>query len=352
MCLPAHASQVLSRTPSFVDLFCGCGGLSWGFQEAGFRSLVAVDIDAAALRTHARNIHGPVWCGPVEQFARSLERGDTTLGPVDVVTGGPPCQGFSPLGRMSAKGPRRARHSDMNQLWRDFLRVVELLQPRVFVTENVPEFIRSDQFECYREEVTRLGYLGPAALVLRADEYGVAQKRRRAICISARETSPFLPPPTGEQLTVQDAIGHLPRRPDGRNWHIGRNPTPKSVERYRAVPPGGNRFDLARNRPDLLPDCWRRKKSGSTDVFGRLTWDGLALTIRTEFYKPEKGTYLHPEEDRPITHREAACLQSFPDTFEFVGSKIQVARQIGEAVPPKLSYEVARAVLALLAEGE
>ena len=94
-------------------------------------------------------------------------------------------------------------------------------------------------------------------------------------------------------------------------------------------------------RPDITPQCWLNKPTGSTDVFGRMEWDKPSLTIRTEFYKPEKGCYLHPEAHRPITHREAARIQTFPDEFVFVGSKIQVARQIGNAVPPDLAYAVA-----------
>ena len=99
---------------------------------------------------------------------------------------------------------------------------------------------------------------------------------------------------------------------------------------------------MARNRPDLTPRCWANKPTGTTDVMGRLWWDRPSVTIRTEFFKPEKGRYLHPEADRPITHREAARLQSFPDDFEFDGSKTEVARQIGNAVPPGLGAAIAR----------
>ena len=130
--------------------------------------------------------------------------------------------------------------------------------------------------------------------------------------------------------------------------HIGRNPTQLSLDRYRHVPPGGGRFDL----PDhLLSRCWREKKTGTTDVMGRMRWDMPSLTIRTEFYKPEKGQYLHPQwdrdkpsrsVDRPITHFEAARLQSFPDSFGWCGSKIEIARQIGNAVPPMLAEALAR----------
>jgi DNA (cytosine-5)-methyltransferase 1 len=128
------------------------------------------------------------------------------------------------------------------------------------------------------------------------------------------------------------------------NLHFGRNPRPTSVERYACVPEGGNRFDLQEKRPDLTPSCWIRKTKGGTDLFGRLWWDRPAFTIRTEFFKPEKGRYLHPEQHRPITHREAARLQAFPDSFHFCGPKQAIARQIGNAVPVRLAQRIAEEV--------
>jgi DNA (cytosine-5)-methyltransferase 1 len=122
-----------------------------------------------------------------------------------------------------------------------------------------------------------------------------------------------------------------------------------SMKRYMAIPKEGmNRFDLQRLAPKLTPGCWIRKKSGGTDLFGRLWWDRPAITIRTEFFKPEKGRYLHPVQNRPITHREAARFQTFPDTFVFHGSKIEIAKQIGNAVPPLLAAAVAGCVEKLL----
>jgi DNA (cytosine-5)-methyltransferase 1 len=144
---------------------------------------------------------------------------------------------------------------------------------------------------------------------------------------------------------VRDAIGHLPIAPTGVHWHIGRNPTPKSIARYKSIPPGGNRWDLPL---ELMPACWQRKTSGGTDIFGRLWWDRPSVTIRTEFYKPEKGRYLHPQAHRPITHLEAALLQSFPESFRFLGSKIEVGVQIGNAVPPALAEAIAMHVKANL----
>ena len=173
---------------------------------------------------------------------------------------------------------------------------------------------------------------------------------RRAFVMAVKGTTPRLPKPTRERATVWDAIHDLPLEPNGEDWHVGRNPTPKSMARYKCVPPGGNRFNLMKKRPDLAPRCWLNKPTGSTDVFRRLEWDKSALTIRTEFFKPEKGRYLHPQAHRPITHREAARLQTFPDDFEFCGSKIQVARQIGNAVPPKLARALALELKAVLRE--
>jgi len=297
-----------------------------------------VDFDKPAAETYRRNFKHDVWDQPIEELKK-------VPGSADIVIGGPPCQGFSPLGQMTPI----PEHRSMNRLWRHYIRIVEQVQPLMFVVENVPEFLRSVEFETLERHAGRLGYQ-IASGVLNAVEFGVPQQRRRGFAIAAKGAMPRLPEPKGERQTVWDAIHDLPLHPDGKDWHIGRNPTPKSMERYKCVPPGGNRFDLMRNRPDLSPQCWLNKRTGSTDVFGRLEWDKQALTIRTEFFKPEKGRYLHPKAHRPITHREAARLQTFPDDFEFFGSKIQVARQIGNAVPPKLAKAVADVVRATLDE--
>jgi DNA (cytosine-5)-methyltransferase 1 len=331
-----------------VDLFAGAGGLSLGFERAdlGFLPVFAVESDPAAAATFAANFGCEVFAGPIEDCLRFPD--------ADVIVGGPPCQGFSPLGR-DRDAVSRAR---LNQLWQQYLRAVRQVRPAVFVIENVPEFLRSAEFQVFlrtmREDPAFADYYSPVYGVLNAADYGVPQLRRRGITICSRLADPrevWPPTPTHDpenRVTVRDAIADLPLEPDERAMHWGRNPRPMSIERYRAVPEGGNRFDLARNRPDLLPDCWRRKTSGTTDVFGRLWWDKPALTIRTEFFKPEKGRYLHPVADRPITHREAARLQSFPDDFHFEGSKIQIARQIGNAVPPQLAQAVARSVRKLI----
>lgn len=338
-----------------VDLFAGAGGLSLGFERSGlgYEPEFAVEIDPAAARTFAGHFGCAVHDGPIEDVE--------SFPHVDVVIGGPPCQGFSPLGR------DRDDHSrgQLNELWRQFLRAVRQIRPTAFVIENVPEFQRSAQFARLLHLMDDDPELRPYAHahgVLNAADYGVPQSRRRGIFMAVRGAAfvPWPPPPShGPQApgtpgyrTVRDAIGDLPTGTTGvdvafdgtgeQHLHFGRRPRASSVARYRAIPPGGNRFDLARNRPDLLPRCWAEKPTGTTDVMGRLWWDRPSVTIRTEFFKPEKGRYLHPVADRPISHREAARLQGFPDDFVFEGTKIEIARQIGNAVPVGLGEALAR----------
>jgi DNA (cytosine-5)-methyltransferase 1 len=345
--------------PYVADLFGGAGGITEGFRQAGFSPVAAVEFDRWAARTYAANFGEHVLaCGvedvDLEQVRDGVVwRGCDTNGKaiefktrgIDVLVGGPPCQGFSPLGRMNDWGFTDPR----NKLWRHYVRILEIVYPKMFVLENVPELLKSGEFERLSRRVRELGY-EIAFSVLNASNYGVPQARKRAIVIGSRIGKPLLPPPLIlQRRTVRDAIGDLPEEPDGRNWHVGRNPMAISRERYRAVPPGGNRFDLMRNRPDITPKCWLRKKTGSTDVFGRMIWDEPAPTIRTEFFKPEKGRYLHPHADRPITIREAARLQTFPDEFVFMGSNVQVAKQIGNAVPVELARRIAVQIRSMLA---
>lgn len=320
---------------TLLDLFAGAGGLSLGLKWAGFQSTAAVENNSAAADTYDANFGSHIARDAAGEPLR-VEEIDFAeyMGKIDLLAGGPPCQGFSLLGTRVEDDPR-------NRLWREYMRAVEVIRPRAFVMENVPPILRSEEGRATVLRAEELGY-DVAAGVLSADAFGVPQKRKRAFFIGVLNGIAALPVPELPHSTrdVRWALSGLPLKPDGRNWHIGRNPTEKSLERYKVIPEGGNRFDLMAKRPDITPPCWLKKKSGSTDVFGRLWWDRPAVTIRTEFYKPEKGRYLHPSEHRPITHREAARLQSFPDDFVFKGSKIDVAMQIGNAVPPVLAYQI------------
>lgn len=340
-----------------IDLFCGAGGMSLGFIDphycGGFKCVLAVDNDRAAVATHHANFGGEVICRNIEEWLDESPR----IPQADVVIGGPPCQGFSLLNRKRAGDGRRA-------LWEPYLDVVERCGAKLFVMENVSELYRSEelsQIQCHAE---RIGFKTHAA-ILNAADYGAPQTRKRTLIIGWLEdevSAPAFPPRQTHAApdlktncppwrTVREMIGNL-GKPIGTeigtkpplDLHFGRTPTAKSIERYKAVPPGGNRFDLQKNARHLTPACWIKKTSGGTDLFGRLWWDRPSVTIRTEFFKPEKGRYLHPSEHRPITHREAARLMGFPDDFVFKGTKTEIAKQIGNAVPPDLAKAIAEVV--------
>lgn len=365
------------RAIRLIDAFAGAGGMSLGFSSAfghSFESVWANDFNECSVATYNRNLGGHCIGGDIVEI---LSDESVEIPPADVVVGGPPCQGFSLLNKNRSGDQRK-------QLWRPFFEVVRRCDARVFVMENVPQLLGSSEHGEILATANRLGFQCRSEILCAAD-YGVPQTRRRAFVIGSKDVDPgeVFPPrrthydPRKKHVqssflhgdrngympgalpwrTVRDAIGDL-GRPKGTSFrqesppldlHFGRSPTPMSLARYRAIPAEGmNRFDLQKRAPELTPGCWVRKKSGGTDLFGRLWWDRPAFTIRTEFYKPEKGRYLHPKQHRPITHREAARLQSFPDDFVFVGSKIEVARQIGNAVPPQLAARVADAVVLLL----
>lgn len=375
-------------TPTLIDLFAGCGGMTVGFRDAGFEPILAVEWDKYAAATYAANFG--------IEHTRAGDIADVKNDEIpraDIIIGGPPCQGFSNLGLKRLDDPR-------NQLWREYIRFVQRARPKVFVIENVDRFLSSPEFSMLAAEAEH-GSLKEYELrydVLNAADYGVAQRRRRTIVIGSRIGPVELPGPTHARIvpegstlrpwrTVRDVIGDLPERPastelpDSRTefWgepmpgifksldiHFGRQPRQLSLDRYSFVPPGGGRFDVP---PEYLPRCWREKPTGTTDVMGRMRWDAPSLTIRTEFFKPEKGAYLHPQweagaphpsdpryvqgdparsVDRVITHYEASLIQDFPVDYLWVGTKTAIAKQIGNAVPAGLARAIARQVLAHL----
>jgi DNA (cytosine-5)-methyltransferase 1 len=381
--MTAGKPHMVPTMHTFVDLFAGCGGMTRGFEDSGaFRSVFAVEFERDAAATYAANFGDGVACGPIEDVA--------AFPTADVVIGGPPCQGFSPLNRAAVGFERRG-------LWRQYLRALEAAEPQAFVMENVPELLGSAEFAEFRRRAEALGFTVEAE-ILNAADFGVPQRRRRAIVIGVRDdangvrwpvpthanpgpavahgatdderTVPLIAPGAATKdshppeaaygrapwVTFREAVEGLSLQPDGRRWHRARNPRPESVRRYKAVPrDGGDRFAMQRNLDraglgELVPRCWREKPTGTTDVFGRLWWDRPALTIRTEFYKPEKGRYLHPSAHRPITVREASRLMSFPDDFVLPEdqSMSSIARQVGNAVPPLLARRIAEALAASL----
>jgi len=360
--------------PRLIDLFSGAGGMTLGFTECCehvFKTVWANDFNKFAAETYNKNFGSHCISGDIIKL---LDDRSVVIPQADIVIGGPPCQGFSLLNKNREGDPRK-------QMWRPFMEVVERSNASIFVMENVPQLLKSEEYNKIKHRAERMGFRVKEAVLCAAD-YGVPQTRKRAFIIGCKHQDPatvFPPKKTHYNpnngyspglvkevddfvqdaqrwITVEDRITDL-KPPVGTeirntdppyNLHFGRNPTELSKKRYRAIPePGMNRVDLKERAPELTPPCWLRKKSGGTDLFGRLWWHRPAVTMRTEFYKPEKGRYLHPEQHRPITHREAARFQSFPDDFQFTGTKIEIAKQIGNAVPPLLAAKVADCVYSL-----
>ena len=355
-----------------IDLFSGCGGMTQGFVDTGrFLPVFANDWNSPAIESYKANFDpkgSHTVSGDITEIVSSRS---FKFPKADVVIGGPPCQGFSLLNKKRLDDPRRA-------LWFQFMRVVKQCGARIIVMENVRQLLTSPEFIAIEETLHDFGFRHIEARVLLAASYGVPEMRYRTIIMASKGDPISLPRPMHfdpEQIprlqtendffgrrklrpwrTVKDCIQDLPAPrgteirdvPPPLDLHFGRTPTSVSVERYKAIPPGGNRFDLQKNRPDITPGCWIRKTQGGTDLMGRLWWHRPSVTIRTEFFKPEKGRYLHPDQDRPITHREAARIQSFADAFKFRGSKIEIARQIGNAVPPLMAKAIAKQVVSCL----
>jgi DNA (cytosine-5)-methyltransferase 1 len=330
---------------SFIDVFCGAGGFALGLVRAGFaENCLGVEGDRDCVETFRLNFPA------AEMLNDDIREVDLADRSAELMVGGPPCQGFSGLNRSRAGDPR-------NSLSEEMIRCVEAVRPRLVVVENVPGFLDAPEGILLRESLHDLGYTTRAEVVNCAD-YGVPQRRKRAIVAAATRgfALPWPQPTHGStgrlprHRTVGDAFAMLSAEPDGRNWHRdpGRDPA-VHLERFRAVPEGGSRRDLP---ADLVLDCWRNL-DGYYDVLGRLHWHRPATTVRTEFFRPEKGRFLHPRADRPISPREAARLQSFPDGFVFPEHQTltSVARQIGNAMPPALAEAIGRAALMSLRSG-
>ncbi|POH69949.1 MULTISPECIES: DNA cytosine methyltransferase [Cryobacterium] len=356
------------NTISVLDLFAGAGGLTAGFHEASdrFKTVRAVEMDTAAAASYGESFgRDLVYAGSIQNW---LEH--EVVPHVDVIVGGPPCQGFSTLGKQDAE-------DDRNSLWQQYAKTIVMAQPKYFVVENVAAFRKSRQFQDFVESTQRGGLIEDYAFedaILNAADFGAFQARKRAVVIGYRRDLKFpgFPIPThhaqptllAAHKTVRQAFEGIPSAaaafdlPKDRQvvlngdtlkgpftaneLHFGRNYSQLSLDRFAAIGPGGNRFQLP---VPLQAPCWVKHKTGSGDVMGRLHWDRPSVTIRTEFFKPEKGRYLHPTAMRAITHYEAAVLQGFPPQHKFVGSKSAIARQIGNAVPIPLGAAIARQLL-------
>lgn len=343
-----------------IDMFSGCGGMSLGFAAAGklgdgFRLIGAVDINEQSLSTYAHNFGVPALKYDVEELASSTNRLEEMLGRLDgydphkplVLIGCAPCQGFS-----AHRKKNWDRKDKRNNLIASFASVASALSPAVVVMENVPELL-SDRywsyFESFRDTLAESGYTTVQAIHNSA-EYGVPQERFRSIVVATKNDGSPLPQPVLKRssfMTVRDAIGDLEPVRAGEpskfdRFHRSANHRKATLDVIRSVTKDGG------SRPPGVGPASLDRVAGFYDVYGRLAWDKPSITITHYARNPASGRFVHPDQDRGLTMREAARLQGFPDAFEFTGSFDDVFRQIGEAVPPPMATVLASAVAANL----
>ncbi len=337
-----------------IDLFSGCGGLTLGLKQAGFNVLGAVEIDELAADTYSHNHSAvKVWNQDIRSISgkQILKELHLKRGQLDLLAGCPPCQGFSSIrthnGKQSIKDKR-------NDLIFDHLRLVRELLPKAVMVENVPALANDRRMKFFKSELLKLGYdVSGMPLILNAADFGVLQRRRRMILICTRVGGIQLNQKKVKRVTVRDAIAHLPRPgKSGDPLHdMKEKREPRIIEMIKMVPKnGGSRTDLP-NKYQL--ECHKKFPEGFKDVYGRMAWEEVAPTITGGCISPSKGRFLHPTQNRSITLREAALLQSFPKNYFFSlkQGKQGAALMIGNALPPLFIKQHALAIKqALLAK--
>ncbi len=335
------------RRPAALDLFAGAGGLSLGLRRAGFRVVGAIENDWLAVETYRRNHRGTrVWADDIRDVSVVEVRRRLRLraGKLALLAGCPPCQGFSSMRTLN--GRRRIRDRAQKDLLLEFLRFVRGLRPKAIMLENVPGLGDDHRFARFRSALRKLGYAANWQ-VLNAADYGVPQRRRRLIYIAWRaKTRPIFAPTSTTENTVRDAIGQLPspRRRSRDPLHTVREKRSSKVrELIRKIPKNGGSRTALSQREQL--ECHKRL-DGFKDVYGRMSWDELSPTITCGFVNPSKGRFLHPVQNRAITLREAALLQTFPRYYFFSlrRGKFAAAGLIGNALPPRFIRRLATPV--------
>lgn len=375
-----------STRPIAIDLFCGAGGLSHGLEAAGYRVALSVDLDEWAVESHAHNLSGLALRRDLAiDESRNEIAGLFNDLEVDLIAAGPPCQPFSRAGRSKIRhlvdlGIRDAVDT-REELWRAFLDLADRIKPRAVLMENVPDMAFADGTILLRSIIDRLERIGYKvdARIVNTWLYGVPQHRQRLILVGVRDGSAFNWPDTLEQVTVRDAIGDLPildvmpDNPIGSEvmeygfLHVSdfsrkarKECTGDSAELLydhvtRAVRQDDYKaFELmeAGTLYSELPDDVKRYRDDIfDDKYKRLDWSSLSRSITAHIAK-DGYWYIHPDQHRTLTVREAARIQTFPDTFRFAGSRSHQFHQIGNAVPPILSEVVGSAILASLRRDE
>lgn len=318
-----------------IDLFSGCGGLTTGLKQAGFQVLAGVELDESASRVFSLNHpETHLWEKDISDLTAKQVKAKLGLkvGELDLLAGCPPCQGFS---RVRTLNGGYTITDERNELIFEFLRLVRTLKPKTVMLENVPGLADDKRIEKFTKELSSLGY-DSQHQVLDVAEYAVPQRRRRLILLAGQNGKIPFAKKARTKKTVWDAIGQLDEAGNsGDGPHdIPENRTKKIRKLISLIPKdGGSRGDLP---PRFQLEC-HKNCDGFKDVYGRMAWDDVSPTLTTGCFNPSKGRFLHPEEDRNITMREAALLQTFPKSYKLpadLGKSI-LAIQIGNALPPE-----------------
>ncbi|CZX26277.1 DNA-cytosine methyltransferase [Enterobacter hormaechei] len=346
---------------SAIDLFCGGGGLTVGLKQAGYNVLAAVELDSVAAETYKANNHNTTL---IERDIRhvsgaeilksiGLKKGELTL-----LAGCPPCQSFSTLTRNYSSEDSR------NSLIKEVLRLISDIEPQMIMIENVPGMMgRGKPFlKEFMDGIEAQGYIANFG-VLQVADYGVPQDRKRFVLLAGKGFEIKIPKATHslnvnenlkKWITVKEALAGMVKPisldeankkggPKAFNWHVIRKQSDINIERLKYLKPGRPRFDL----PDhLRPNCHKGDNSSFSNVYGRMSWDKVSPTITGGCTVLSKGRFGHPEENRTLSVREAARLQTFPDNFIFNTNFIdRVCQIIGNALPCKFAYHMSKACL-------
>lgn len=332
-----------------IDLFCGIGGLTYGLSKSGINVVAGIDLDESCKFAYERNNHGIFIHKSVNEV--TSEEIDELFGDTDIkiLVGCAPCQPFS---THQKNKKNRSSHKDWGLLY-DFLRLVEQTSPQIVSMENVPELRKERVFADFVDNLKLQGY-SVKFKIHDASDYGVAQRRKRLLLLASKFGDIEFAESHEKKLTVKDVIFKIDKIKAGitnnkkDRLHISPMLTDINIKRIKQSKQGGSWHDWDE---ELLPNCYK-KTSGQSykSVYGRMSWDDVAPTLTTQFINYGTGRFGHPEQDRAISLREGALLQSFPIEYQFIDEdeKInmrKIARQIGNAVPPKLGEHIGKSVL-------
>ena len=321
-----------------IDIFSGCGGLTEGMQQADFKTELAFEIDEIASKVYRLNhpdttvITKDIRKVSIAEIKRGLKNKK-----IHLLAGCPPCQGFSSIRRLNRVEPVA---DDRNNLIMEYVRLVKALKPYTIMMENVPGLMHCDLFKDALEILKEAGYKWTDYKVVNVKNYGVPQSRRRLVLVGSRLGEIKVAKPIEKKQTVRQAIGNLPLPENSKDpvHKIFPKHKPHVQERIEMTPKnGGSRKDLPKK---YLLKCHEAENIGFNDVYGRLRWDDYSTTITGGCLNPSKGRFLHPEQNRCISAREAALLQSFPASYKFPAEtpRASLALLIGNALPPNFSF--------------